>query len=346
MALHSPKTDHEIEDLLSQPTPGVIATVKALDGDFMVLGVGGKMGTSLAVMLRRALDAAGKPSAKVYGVSRFSRAEARAELEKFGILPLACDLADPDAIAQLPDVANIEYLAGQKFGTAGAPDETWLQNTVVPAFVARKFRHSRIVVFSTGCVYPFSPTAGDSRGATEATPVAFLGEYASTCVGRERVFTHYARKYGTKQLMFRLNYSVELRYGVLVDIATRVLAGEPVDITMGWFNLIWQGDACARAIQCLEHTASPPKILNVTGAEKYSIRAITEKFGVLLGREPKFTGAESEAAWISDASESLRLFGPTTMSLDAMMPLVANHVSGGGKLLGKPTHFETRDGKF
>jgi nucleoside-diphosphate-sugar epimerase len=346
MALNAPKTDREIEELLSRPTPGAVAAVQALDGDFMVLGAGGKMGTSLAVMLRRALDAAGRPAARVYGVSRFSRTEAQAELASFGVVPLACDLADPEAVARLPDAANIEYLAGQKFGTAAAPDETWLQNTVVPAFVARKFRASRIVVFSTGCVYPFSPTAGDSRGATEATPVAFLGEYASTCVGRERVFTHYARKCGTKQLMFRLNYSVELRYGVLVDIATRVLAGEPVDVTMGWLNLIWQGDACARAIQCLGHAANPPKILNVTGAEKHSIRGLAEKFGVLLGRAPSFTGAESAAAWIADASESLRLFGPTTMPLDRMVRLVADHVAGGGRLLGKPTHFETRDGTF
>lgn len=345
MVTELPRTDREIEALLSQPTPGAIAAVRALAGDFMVLGVGGKMGTSLAVMLRRALDAAGR-DAKVYGVSRFSRPEAKADLEKFGVIPLACDLADPDAVAQLPDVANIEYLAGQKFGTDGAPDETWIQNTIVPAFVARKFRSSRIVVFSTGCVYPFVPTAGAGKGATEATPVAFIGEYASTCVGRERVFTHYARKYGSKQLMFRLNYSVELRYGVLVDIATRVLAGEPVDVTMGYFNFIWQGDACARAIQCLEHAANPPRILNVTGAEKHSIRAVTEQFGRLLGRTPKFTGTEAEAAWISDASESMRLFGPTTVSLERTMEMIAGYLQGGGRLLGKPTHFETRDGKF
>ncbi|MFI5356082.1 MAG: NAD-dependent epimerase/dehydratase family protein [Opitutales bacterium] len=345
MALTLPQTDHDIEQLLSQPTPGAIAAVRALDGDFMVLGVGGKMGTSLAVMLRRALDAAGK-SAKVYGVSRFSRPEAKAELEKSGIVALSCDLANPDEVARLPEVANVEYLAGQKFGTDSVPDETWIQNAVVPAFVARKFRASRLVVFSTGCVYPYSPSGGDSRGATEATPVAFLGEYASTCVGRERVFTHYSRKFGTKALLFRLNYSVELRYGVLVDIATRVQAGEPVDVTMGWFNLIWQGDACARAIQCLQHGASPPKILNVTGAEKYSIRAIAEQFGVLLGRAPQLTGREADSTWHSDASESIRLFGPTTVPLETMMELVVAHVRTGGRLLGKPTHFETRDGKF
>jgi len=341
----TPLTDHEIETLLSQPTPGAIEAVLALEGDYMVLGVGGKMGTSLAVMLRRALDAAGK-SAKVYGVSRFSRPTAKTELEKFGIIPVSCDLADPLQVAQLPEVANVEYLAGQKFGTDSAPDETWIQNTVVPSLVAQKFRASRIVVFSTGCVYPFVPTGGPGKGATEATPVAFLGEYASTCVGRERVFTHYSRKYGTPQLMFRLNYSVELRYGVLVDVATRILAGEPIDITMGYFNLIWQGDACARAIQCLQQVASPPKLLNVTGAEKLSIRAVAEQFGRLLSQPVKLTGKEAEAAWISDASESVRLFGPTTVSLDQMMQMIADYLQAGGKLLGKPTHFETRDGKF
>ena len=333
----SPLNDHDIEQLLSSPTPGAVAAVKALDGDFMVLGVGGKMGTSTAVMLRRALEASGK-SAKVYGVSRFSRPEAKRELEQCGVTALSCDLADAAQVAKLPEVANVEYLAGQKFGTDSAPDETWIQNTYVPALVAQKFRASRIVVFSTGCVYPFTPVSG--RGATEATPVA------STCVGRERVFTHYARKYGTKQLMFRLNYSVELRYGVLVDIGQRVLAGQPVDITMGVFNLIWQGDACARAIQCLQHVANPPKLLNVTGAEKITLRDTAERFGKLFGRAPVLTGTPAEAAWHSDASESIRLFGPTTKSLDEMIAMVADHLRIGGKLLGKPTHFETRDGKF
>ena len=338
-----PLDDHGIEQLLSKPTAGAIEAVEQLDGDYMVLGVGGKMGTSTAVMLRRALDAAGK-SAKVYGVSRFSRPEAKRELEACGVIPLSCDLADAAQVAKLPEVDNVEYLAGQKFGTDSAPDETWIQNAVVPSIVAPKFRASRIVVFSTGCVYPFTPV--DGRGATETTPVAFLGEYASTCVGRERVFTHYARKYGTKQLMYRLNYSVELRYGVLVDIGQRVLAGEPVDITMNVFNFIWQGDACARAIQCLQHVANPPKLLNVTGAEKVTLKDAAERFGKIFGKAPLLTGTPAKEAWHSDASESLRLFGPTTVSLDQLIGMIADHLRVGGKLLGKPTHFETRDGKF
>lgn len=339
-----PPDDHAIEDLLSTPLPGAIETVQQLEGDFLVLGVGGKMGTSLAVMLRRALDAAGRTSAAVYGVSRFSRPEARTELERFGVKTLACDLAEAAQVAQLPEVANVEYLAGQKFGTDSAPGETWVQNTIVPSLVAQKFRASRIVVFSTGCVYPFVPIAGP--GANEATPVAFLGEYASTCVGRERVFSHYARKFGTRQLMFRLNYSVELRYGVLVDVGGKVLRGEPVDVTMGSFNFIWQGDAVARAIQCLEHTANPPRLLNVTGPDKVSIRWVAEEFGRLFGRSPVLVGREADSAWLADASESLRLFGPPTVTVDAAIQRVAAHLQAGGRLLGKPTHFEARDGKF
>jgi len=339
-----PRSDREIEEMLSEPTPGTVAAVKALTGDFMVLGVGGKMGTTTALMLRRALDAAGKTSARVLGVSRFSRPEAKAELEKLGVVPVACDLADYEAVMRLPEAENILYLAGQKFGTDSAPEETWIQNTVVPSHVARRFRAARIVVFSTGCVYPFVPVG--SGGAREDTPVALVGEYASTCVGRERVFTHYARKYGTKMLMYRLNYAVELRYGVLVDIAQKVLAGEPVDVSMNAFNFIWQGDACARAIQCLGHVASPPKILNVTGPEEVSVRAVAERLGRALGREPVWTGQPAETAWLANAEESVRLFGPPTKSVEEMIEMVAEYLREGGRLLGKPTHFEARDGKF
>ena len=339
-----PQTDRDIELLLSTPTRGAVAAVKDLPGDFMVLGVGGKMGTTTAVMLRRALDAAGRSDAVVTGVSRFSRPEARTELEGLGVRTLSCDLADAAQVAALPAAANVLYLAGQKFGTDSAPGLTWIQNTYVPALVAQRFRESRIVVFSTGCVYPFVPVTGP--GASEREPVAFLGEYASTCVGRERVFSHYAAEFGTRQLMYRLNYAVELRYGVLVDIALKVARGEPVDVTMGWLNCIWQGDACARAIQCLAHTASPPRILNITGPEKLSIRRLAEDFGLRLDRAPVFTGTEAPTAWLADASESIRLFGPPTTSVATMMDLITAHIQAGGRLLGKPTHFEARDGKF
>jgi len=339
-----PQTDREIELLLSTPTPGAIAAAGRLPGDFIVLGVGGKMGTTTAVMLRRALDDAGRRDATVTGVSRFSRPEARRDLEELGVRTLSCDLADAAQVAALPPAVNILYLAGQKFGTEGAPGLTWVQNTVVPAIVARRFRDSRIVVFSTGCVYPFVPV--DGPGADERTPLAFLGEYASTCVGRERVFSHYAKEFGTQQLMYRLNYSVELRYGVLVDIALQVARGQPVDVTMGWLNCIWQGDACARAIQCLEHTSHPPRALNITGAEKLSVRALAEEFGRRLGRAPVLTGTEAPTAWLADAHESLKLFGPPDMPVTGMMDLITAYISAGGRFLGKPTHFEARSGKF
>lgn len=339
-----PQTDREIELLLSEPTPGVIAAVAEIAGDFMILGVGGKMGTTTAVMLRRALDAAGRKDAVVSGVSRFSRAEVRRELEELGIRTIACDLVDATQVASLPHAANVLYLAGQKFGTDSAPGLTWIQNTVVPAIVAQRFRESRIVVFSTGCVYPFVSTAGS--GAKENEPVAFLGEYASTCIGRERIFTHYSQQFGTPQLIYRLNYAVELRYGVLVDIALKVHRGEAVDVTMGSLNCIWQGDACARAIQCLAHTASPPKMLNITGPEKLSIRTLAEEFGRLFGRPPILTGEEAPTAWLADASESIRLFGPPVVPVSRMVKLIAEYVSRGGRLLGKPTHFEARGGKF
>jgi nucleoside-diphosphate-sugar epimerase len=339
-----PQSDRAIELLLSTPTPGVIEAVAHLPGNFMILGVGGKMGTTTAVMLRRALDAAGRKEASVTGVSRFSRAEARTDLEALGVRTLSCDLADAAQVAALPVTPNVLFLAGQKFGTASAPELTWIQNTVVPALVADHFHASRIVVFSTGCVYPFMPTNGP--GASEREPVAFLGEYASSCVGRERVFTHFSKLHGTPQLMFRLNYAVELRYGVLVDLALKVLRGETVDVTMGWLNCIWQGDACARAIQSLAHTASPPRLLNVTGPEKLSIRALAEEFGRQLQRTPIISGQEAPTAWIADASESLQLFGPPLMTVPRMLELVTAYVKADGRLLGKPTHFETRSGQF
>ncbi|HVU35639.1 MAG TPA: NAD-dependent epimerase/dehydratase family protein [Opitutaceae bacterium] len=339
-----PLSDREIELLLSTPTPAVLAAVRRLPGDFMVLGVGGKMGTSIAAMLRRALDAADRRDAIVYGVSRFSRAAARAELGELGVRPLSCDLTDAAEVGRLPTVANVIFLAGQKFGTDAAPELTWIQNVIVPSIVAQHFRTARIVVFSTGCVYPFMPVSGP--GASEHEPVAFIGEYASTCVGRERVFTHHSRQHGTPVLIFRLNYSVELRYGVPVDIAAKVHRGEAVDVTMGWFNCIWQGDAAARAILCLEHASAPPRLLNVTGSERLSVRALTHEFGRRFDRAPVITGREDSSAWLADASESVRLFGPPETPASRMIELIADHIAAGGRLLGRPTHFEARDGKF
>ncbi|ATC64629.1 epimerase [Nibricoccus aquaticus] len=333
-----------IDQFLANPPPLALNAVKELHGDYIILGVGGKMGTTLALMLRRALDQTGRSHAKVMGVSRFSHVETRATLESQGVQTISCDLAEPDQVALLPRAENVLYLAGQKFGTADSPDATWVQNTVVPALVARHFRSSRIVVFSTGCVYPFADTAGN--GCNEQTPVAFIGDYASSCVGRERIFSHYARTFGTRVLLFRLNYAVELRYGVLVDIAMKVNREEPIDVSTGWLNCIYQSDACARAIACLELTSNPPRILNITGAEKLSVRQLAEEFGRRLQRTPIIRGQEEPTAWLADASESMTLFGPPSLSVETLITMVAAYVRGHGPTLEKPTHFETRSGQF
>jgi nucleoside-diphosphate-sugar epimerase len=235
-------------------------------------------------------------------------------------------------------------MAGQKFGTSDAPELTWVMNTLVPAIAAERFAKSRIVVFSTGCVYPLKPT--DGPGAREGDALGPPGEYANSCVGRERVFSYFAQQNGTNILMFRLCYAIDLRYGVLCDVASKVLQGLPIDMTMGTANVIWQGEANARAIQCLAHAATPPTVLNITGIERVSIRSLAQRFGELLDREPILTGTESETAWHWDASRSYELFGPPTVSLKEMIEATAHWQRHGGAMLGKSTHFEVRDGNF
>jgi len=342
--LNRPWNDREIEQALSEPTRGAIDAVRRLEGDHVVLGASGKMGVTLAAMIRRALDAAGKKGARVTGVARFRDGASRATLEAFGVETVQCDLGEYESVMKLPAAENVQYLVGQKFGTDSAPEDTWIQNTVVPSNVAHRFRNSRIVVFSTGCVYPLSPT--DGPGADENSPFGFIGEYASTCIGRERVFTYYSRRFGTKALLFRLNYSVEFRYGVLADIGQRVLRKEPVDLNVSVANVIWQRDACARAVQSLLHVESPPKRLNVTGAEKVDLRLVAEKFGAAFGLSPIFMGKPQPKAWHADSRLSLGLFGPNTVPLDAMIEGVAAYLAANGRLLGKPTHYEALDGRF
>ena len=334
----------ELEDQLSRPTEGALDTLRKLDGDIMILGAGGQMGPTLARMVRRACDQLGQRRRNVIAVSRFSDARAAAELRKQGLKVIACDLLNREAVRALPEAPNVIFLAGQKFGTDEAPEQTWVMNTVVPAIVAERFAASRIVVFSTGCVYPLA--AMGSSGSRESDPLGPPGDYANSCVGRERVFAYYAKLHGTRVLMFRLSYAIDLRYGVLIDVAQKVAAGQPVDVSMGAANVIWQGDANARAIQCLAHAASPPVALNVTGQDRVLIRSLAYRFGQLLGREPVFTGAEGATAWLFDASRSYELFGQPSVSVDAMIEATAAWVLAGGATLGKPTHFETRDGKF
>jgi nucleoside-diphosphate-sugar epimerase len=340
----APVDEAALDERLSQPTPGLLATSERLEGDFLILGVGGKMGPTLARMLRRGLDAAGRTAQDVIAVARFSDEAVRQSLEAADIETVRADLSSRDEVIALPDAPNIIFMAGQKFGTSGAPDATWLMNTYVPALVAERYPRSRIVAFSTGCVYPNVPVA--SGGAREEDPLEPLGEYANSCVGRERMFAALSRRHGTPVTLFRLNYAIDLRYGVLVDVAQKVLAGDPVDVTTGYANVVWQGDACAWAIQCLEHAASPPLALNATGPETVSVRALARRFGELFGREAQVVGTEAETALLANASRAHALFGYPTVPLDTMVRWTAEWLQTGGRLLGKPTHFETRDGRF
>jgi len=334
----------DLDEALSRPTNGVLETLKSLEGDVMVLGAGGKMGPTLARMVRRGLDEIGQQQRRVIAVSRFSSQRAAQALQQHGVETIACDLMDRAAVKALPEVPNIIFMAGQKFGTSDAPELTWVMNTLVPAIVAERYAKSRIVVFSTGCVYPLMPA--DGRGAREDDPLTPPGEYANSCVGRERVFTHYAKQHGTQALFFRLCYAIDLRYGVLLDVAQKVAQGLPVDVTMGYAHVIWQGDANARAIQCLAHVSSPPTALNVTGLERVSIRELALRFGEKLGRPAIITGTESPMAWVWDAARSYELFGPPTVSLEEMINATAAWLQSGGESIGKPTHFEVQDGQF
>jgi nucleoside-diphosphate-sugar epimerase len=302
------------------------------------------MGPTLARMARRALDDLGHRRRRVMAVSRFSSAATAATLDRHGIQAIVCDLMDRTAVLALPDAPNVIFMAGQKFGTGDVPELTWAMNTLVPAIVAERYAESRIVAFSTGCVYPLAPV--DGPGSREEDALGPPGDYANSCVGRERIFSYFAKKLGTQALVFRLSYAIDLRYGVLADIAHKVASGQPVDVTMGYANVIWQGDANARAIQCLSHVASPPVALNVTGLERVSIRSLALRFGELLDRAPVIIGKEDTTAWILDASRSYEWFGPPTVSIDEMIEATAQWVRQGGDTLGKPTRFEVRDGRF
>ncbi len=336
-------THEEIDEIFARPTPGALEALKGLEGDVMLLGVAGKMGLSTALMLRRAFDELGKKNG-IYGVSRFSDAATRERLEGYGVRTIRADLIERDEVEALPECPNVLFLAGHKFGAGSQPDLSWAMNAVVPAYVAEHYKRSRIVAFSTGCVYPFVPV--DSSGSTEEDEIGPVGDYANSCVGRERIFTYFSRKHGTPVALFRLNYAIDLRYGVLVDIAQKVLAGEPVDVSTGYVNIIWQGDAIARSLQCFEHAVSPPFVINVTGPEVLKVRDLAARFGEIFGKTPEITGTESETAWLSNPAKSIDLFGPLTVSVDEMIHKVADHLRNGGPVLDKPTHFESRSGKF
>ncbi|USB31949.1 NAD(P)-dependent oxidoreductase [Paenibacillus sp. YPG26] len=337
------RTVSELEKCLSEPSAALAADLAQLDGDILILGVGGKMGPSLAKLAKRGAEAAGVKK-KIIGVSRFSSGTLQKELEDSGIETISADLLNDQALRALPDVPNVIYMAGHKFGTTGREYFTWAMNAYLPGRVAEKYRNSRIVSFSSGNIYPLTPVS--LGGASEEHPVGPVGEYAQSCLGRERVFEYFSRENGTPVVNFRLNYAIDLRYGILLEVASAVNEGRPIDLSMGQVNVIWQGDANEMAIRSLLISESPAVTLNVTGPETVSIRWLAERFGEGLGKQPVFTGEERETALLSNASKSHQLFGYPRVSLREMINWTLEWVERGGETLGKPTHFQERTGAF
>jgi nucleoside-diphosphate-sugar epimerase len=339
----TPQTQSELDHLLSTPSPADLSAMSALTGDLLILGVAGKMGPTLAVRAARAVTESGAP-VKVIGVSRFSDPNARAQLESAGIETIAADLLDSDQLDALPEAPNVIFMAARKFGSTGDEALTWAMNTWLPAQVARRYRDSRIVAFSSGNVYPLVPVS--SGGAMEETPPGPIGEYAQSVLGRERLFEHFSKVYGTPGVLLRLNYAVELRYGVLYDIARKVFDRRPVDVTMGHANVIWQGDANSVCLRSFDLCASPTAVLNLTGPETLAVRDVAAGFGARFGVDPIVQGTEAETALLNNASRCTELFGPPAVTVDQMMDWIAAWIEQGGETLNKPTHFEARDGKF
>lgn len=321
----------------------MVAAVAALEGDILILGVGGKMGPTLAKQTKRAIDSAGVAK-KVVGVSRFSTPGVRETLQEAGIETITADLLSEDCLQNLPDIHNVILMAGRKFGSTDNESLTWAMNGYMPGRVAEKFRSSRLVVFSTGNVYPLMPIS--HGGATESSPVDPIGEYAQSCLSRERICAYFSSQHSTPMAILRLNYAIDLRYGILLDIAEKVYAEEPIPLQMGNVNVIWQGDANAIVLRAFAHCQSPPLVLNVTGPETVSIRYLASCFGRLFNKPPHFEGEEAATALLSNAARCHQLFGYPRVSLEQMIEWVAEWVQIGGTTLRKPTQFEVRDGKF
>jgi nucleoside-diphosphate-sugar epimerase len=337
------ESETELEDRLSTPSADDISFFRDLEGDIIVIGVAGKMGPSLAQRAVRAARAAGPPR-RIIGVSRFSAPSSEVFLQQAGVETLRADLMDSGTVAALPDARNVIFMAGRKFGSTGAESLTWAMNAYLPALIAERYRQSRIVAFSSGNVYPLVPV--DSGGATEDTPPAPVGEYAQSVLARERIFEHFSRRNDTPVTLLRLNYAIDLRYGVLLDIGSKVFAGSPLDVTMGAVNVIWQGDANSVALRSLAHAQSPPLILNLTGPETLSVRTLARRFGEIFGKEPVLQGQEASTGLLNNASCCQCMFGAPSVTVEQMIEWTARWIMAEGATLNKPTHFESRDGKF
>lgn len=336
-------SEEELEEALSRPTPELVRMVKIMVGDFLFLGVSGKMGISMACMAKRACEEAGVKK-RIIGVSRFNVSENREYLEERGIETIAGDLLDPGFVENLPDAKNVIFLAGTKFGTSGDEAYTWAINAYLPGLIAERFQESRIVALSTGCVYPLVNI--DSGGSKETDPLLPVGEYAQSCLGRERIFEYGSVSNDTPVTLIRLNYAVEMRYGVLVDIASKVFNGQPVDVSMGYVNVIWQGDANALILRSFRLCDCPPKSINLTGPETISVREMAFRFGELFDRKPIIVGEEQSQALLSNASWVFRELGKPNIHLEKIVYWTARWIEAGSPSLGKPTHFEVSDGKF
>lgn len=333
----------KIEEQLTRPSADLIRDVKGIKGDFILLGIGGKMGVSMGRLLVDALKEAGS-EAKVYGVSRFSDPRAKKEVEASGVTAILCDLLDEEGLQALPEVENVIYLAGHKFGTVDNEDFAWAMNTYLPGRVAEKFKNSNIVAFSSGNVLPFVKV--NEGGVDEDVPPQPIGEYAQSCLGRERIFQYFSKKNGTPMLIYRLNYAVDFRYGVIMEIAKSVLSEKPIDLRTENVNVIWQGDANEIAVRSLLHCTSPAKMLNVTGPETLSVRWVAKEFGKLFEKEPLFQYEAEGTALLNNASECHKLFGYPKVTIREIIDITAQWLLNGGDELDKPTHFQERGGKF